>query len=39
VAQLLRHDGVATTVVYAKTDQNRLAQLVRPWPTATAGAR
>jgi site-specific recombinase XerD len=39
VAQLLRHGGVATTVVYAKTDQNRLAQLVRPWPTATAGAR
>jgi hypothetical protein len=29
VAQLLRHGGVATTVVYAKTDQNRLAQLVR----------
>ena len=35
VAQLLRHDGVATTVVYAKTDQNRLAQLARPWPTGT----
>ena len=39
VAQLLRHEGVATTVVYAKTDQNRLAQLARPWPTATAGTR
>lgn len=39
VAQLLRHDGVATTVVYAKTDQNRLAQLARPWPTRTVGAR
>ncbi len=39
VAQLLRHDAVATTVVYAKTDQNRLAQLARPWPTATAGTR
>lgn len=39
VAQLLRHDGVATTVVYAKTDQNRLAQLARPWPTGTAGTR
>jgi integrase/recombinase XerD len=35
VAQLLRHDGVATTVVYAKTDQNRLARLARPWPTGT----
>jgi site-specific recombinase XerD len=37
VAQLMRHAGVATTVIYAKTDQNRLAQLERPWPTA-AGA-
>lgn len=34
VAQLMRHDGVATTVIYAKTDQNRLARLARPWPTA-----
>jgi site-specific recombinase XerD len=39
VAQLLRHDGVATTVVYAKTDHNRLAQLARPWPTGTASTR
>src|SRR5262249_49413538 len=39
VAQLLRHDGVATTVVYAKTDQNRLAQLARPWPTGTVSTR
>jgi site-specific recombinase XerD len=39
VAQLLRHDGVATTVIYAKTDQNRLVQLARPWPTATAATR
>ena len=39
VAQLLRHDGVATTVVYAKTDQHRLIQLARPWPTRTAGTR
>jgi len=36
VAQLLRHDGVATTVIYAKTDLNRLARLARPWPTGTA---
>jgi integrase len=34
VAQLLRHAGTATTMVYAKTDQNRLAGLARPWPTA-----
>jgi site-specific recombinase XerD len=39
VAQLLRHDGVATTVVYAKTDQNRLARLARPWPTGTVSTR
>jgi len=38
VAQLLRHAGVATTVIYAKTNQARLAQLARPWPAA-AGAR
>lgn len=36
VAQLLRHDGVATTVIYAKTDLNRLARLARPWPSRTA---
>lgn len=33
VAQLMRHTGVATTVIYAKTDQNRLRALARPWPT------
>jgi integrase/recombinase XerD len=33
VAQLMRHAGVATTFGYAKTDQNRLAQLARPWPS------
>jgi site-specific recombinase XerD len=38
VAQLMRHSGVASTVVYAKTDRSRLARLARPWPTA-AGAR
>jgi integrase/recombinase XerD len=32
VAQLMRHAGVATTVIYAKTDQGRLATLARPWP-------
>jgi integrase/recombinase XerD len=34
VAQLLRHAGTATTLIYAKTDQRRLAGLVRRWPTA-----
>jgi len=32
VAQLMRHTGVATTVIYAKTDRTRLAELARPWP-------
>ena len=34
VAQLLRHASPATTVIYAKTDLSRLADLERPWPTA-----
>ena len=34
VAQLMRHAGAATTVIYAKTDQARLARLARPWPVA-----
>jgi site-specific recombinase XerD len=33
VAQLMRHAGVATTVIYAKIDQNRLSALARPWPS------
>lgn len=33
VAQLLRHAGTATTMIYAKTDQRRLSGLARPWPT------
>jgi integrase/recombinase XerD len=33
VAQLMRHAGVATTVIYAKTDQKRLSALARPWPS------
>jgi site-specific recombinase XerD len=39
VAQLLRHDGLGSTIIYAKTDQTRLAQLAHPWPAGTAGAR
>jgi site-specific recombinase XerD len=34
VARLMRHAGPATTVIYAKTDQARLARLSRPWPIA-----
>lgn len=38
VAHLLRHASPATTAIYAKTDQARLAALARPWPTwPTAG--
>ena len=36
VAQLLRHAGTATTLIYAKTDQRRLAGLARRWPTGGA---
>ncbi len=32
VAQLLRHQGVASTVIYAKVDRSRLTALARPWP-------
>jgi site-specific recombinase XerD len=34
VTHLLRHASPATTTIYAKTDQGRLAALARPWPTA-----
>lgn len=32
VAQLLRHEGVTSTVIYAKVDRSRLIALARPWP-------
>lgn len=35
VAQLMRHAGSATTSIYAKTDQRRLARIARPWPTTS----
>ena len=35
VGQLLRHRSRASTAIYAKVDQHRLAQLARPWPTRT----
>ncbi len=38
VGQLLRHRSRASTAIYAKVDQHRLAQLARPWPTS-AGLR
>jgi site-specific recombinase XerD len=33
VGQLLRHRSRASTAIYAKVDQHRLARLARPWPT------
>jgi site-specific recombinase XerD len=33
VGQLLRHRSRASTAIYAKVDQSRLAELARPWPT------
>ncbi|MCA1672266.1 MAG: tyrosine-type recombinase/integrase [Actinobacteria bacterium] len=35
---LLRQRSSAATAIYAKVDNNALAQLVRPWPTTTAQA-
>jgi integrase/recombinase XerD len=32
VAQPLRHEGVASTVTYAKVDRSRLTALARLWP-------
>lgn len=34
VGQLLRHERVGTTAIYAKVDSERLRQLARPWPEA-----
>lgn len=39
VAQLLRHEGVASTVIYAKVDQSRLIALARPWPATPPASR
>jgi site-specific recombinase XerD len=37
-AQLLRHRSSGVTAIYAKVDNDALAQLVRPWPATTAQA-
>jgi integrase/recombinase XerD len=34
VGQLLRHERVGTTAIYAKVDSERLQLLARPWPEA-----
>lgn len=33
IAQLLRHQGVGTTAIYAKVDLAALSSLAQPWPT------
>ena len=35
ISQLLRHQDLATTAVYAKVDLVALRQVARPWPGAT----
>lgn len=35
IAQLLRHQQVATTAIYAAADPASIAALARPWPEAT----
>jgi site-specific recombinase XerD len=32
VGQLLRHERVGTTAIYAKVDSERLRRIARPWP-------
>jgi integrase/recombinase XerD len=35
-AQLLRHESITTTVIYAKADLGALRTLIRPWPDQTS---
>jgi integrase/recombinase XerD len=37
VGQVLRHRSAFNTAIYAKVDQDALAVLTRPWPTAPTG--
>ena len=36
VAQVLRHQAVETTAVYAKVDRTALRSLAQPWPGGAA---
>lgn len=38
VGQVLRHRSALNTAIYAKVDQDALAILARPWPTAVNGS-
>jgi integrase/recombinase XerD len=36
IGELLRHRSALTTTIYAKVDRDRLRELARPWPGASA---
>jgi site-specific recombinase XerD len=33
IGQVLRHQSVLTTSIYAKLDRSSLRELAKPWPT------
>ena len=35
IGQVLRHDSMLTTAIYAKVDHLALRELAMPWPGAT----
>lgn len=37
IGQVLRHQSVLTTAIYAKVDRDGLRQLASPWPTLASG--
>jgi integrase/recombinase XerD len=37
IGQVLRHQSVLTTAIYAKVDRDGLRQLASPWPTIASG--
>lgn len=38
IGQVLRHERMLTTSIYAKVDRKGLRELASPWPTSTTGA-
>ncbi|MGO9559142.1 MAG: site-specific integrase [Acidimicrobiales bacterium] len=38
IGQVLRHQSVLTTAIYAKVDRDGLRELASPWPTADSGS-
>jgi site-specific recombinase XerD len=37
IGQILRHESLFTTAIYAKVDRVALRELARPWPGANEG--